>query len=222
MYEKLFSLFNTIVTTEYIMLIAAILLLHKKRVGVWRLFIPLLFIIVLTETYGWYLNEVQDTHNNTWIFSLNMIVSNMCLFWIFSFAEPLQAVQKKIHLLMIVSGLLAILNFIFFQGLQVYNWYSETGFDLLQVILCFYLFYATIKEEKYRSILGYEYFWLAIGVLISSLVGAFLYIFPTLLLSYKRATGINIFKIINTGVNLVLYLNVLIAFICRQKNTKPY
>lgn len=218
--KSLSSLFNITVIAEYITFIAAIFLLRKKRTGLWRLFIVFLFVIVCTETSGWYEHIILKNYKNGWIFNINLLLTNTFLLWILSTAEPLQKARKKIFAVIILFMVAALINLLFFQGFWDYNQYSETAGDIILVIICCYLFYLLIAEEGYRNLFSYEYFWLANGILFSSLGSAILYIYPTLMGAYQKLTHVNVFAIINYVLNVLLYGSFIIAFICRNKNTK--
>jgi hypothetical protein len=213
------SLFNFIVTIEYSTLIVAIILLHKKRIGLWQLFIPLLFLIVCSETLGWYWHTVLKKPN-AFIFNFNMIITDSFMIWILSTSEVLRKYKKRLNAIVMAFVIIAMLNLLFYQGYYIYNQYTETIGDLLQIIICCYLFYRLISEDNYRNILAYEYFWLANGILFSSVGSSFLYIFPVILGDYQKHTGINIFGVVNNILNFLLYGSILISFICRNKNTK--
>jgi hypothetical protein len=116
--------------------------------------------------------------------------------------------------------LYALINLFFFQGFWHYNQYTETIGDIIQVIICCYLFYSLLNEKAYRNLFSYEYFWLANGVLFSSLGSTILYHFPEAMSAYQKQTGINVFAILNNVLNVLLYGSLIIAFICRNRNTR--
>lgn len=223
--NSLVLLFTLILTIEYLTFFAAIFFLHKKRNGIWRLFIPMLFIIICAETLGWYWNNflIKYYHfqkPNAWIFNFNMIITDIFILWLLSTTETLGKARRIIYGLMMVFFLVAIINLLFIQGLWKYNQYTETAGDIIQVITCCYVFYSFIKEEAFRNLLTYEYFWLANGILFSAMGSAFLYNFPNALANFQKHTGISIFTIINDMLNILLYGSLIIAFICRNRNTK--
>lgn len=217
--QLLTSLFNFVVTAEFITFIAAIFLLRKKRTGIWRLFIALFVVTILTETIGWYWNHFLHKPNG-WIFNINLVITIVFLLWMLSTAEPVRKTARVIYAVIIFFVAAALVNLLFFQGFVYYNQYTETIGDILQVIVCCYFFYALITEETYRNLLAYEYFWLANGILFSSMISTFLYIFPVVLRDFQKHTGINAFGIVNNVLNILLYGSIIIAFICRNRNTK--
>ena len=217
--NKLPLLFNFIVTIEYLSLVAAIFLLHNKHIGKWRLFIPMLIIIVFAETLGWYFRYFLR-QSNAWIFNLNMIITICFVLWMLSNAPMPTAVQKIIRILAGIFVVEAIINLLLGEGFWRYNEHTETIGNIIQVIACCTLLYYFIKIEAYNNFLTSEYFWLANGILFSAMGGAILYRFPIALANVQKHTGINIFGILNNMLNALLYGSLIIAFICRQKNTK--
>jgi hypothetical protein len=216
--QILSSLFNTTVTAEYFTFLAAIILLHKKKAGIWQLFIPMLFVIIFAETMGWFLHK--HLHKpNAWVFNINMLLTDVFFLWIISKAEPLLKSKRIIYAAIILFSTPWIIGFTFFNGALVYLQYIEALGDILLVIACCYFFYAAITEEIYRNLLVYEYFWIVNGILFSALGSAILYLFPEVMGSYQKHTLSNIFSILNTILNLLLYSSLIIAFICRNRNT---
>ena len=212
-------LFNTVVAAECITFIAAILLLHKKRIGVWRLFIALFALIVLAETAGCFMYDILGKHNH-WVYNINMILTDIFIFWILSTANSLQKERKAIYIVIILFFSTAVINLFFFEGLYHYNQYTETAGDIIQIIISCFLFYRLITEVAYRNLFSYEYFWLANGILFSSLGSTILYHFPEAMSSYQKLTHINVFAILNNILNVLLYSSLIIAFICRYRNTR--
>jgi hypothetical protein len=213
------SLFNITFITESCAFIAAIWFL-RKRATLWQLFIPLLFLTIFVETLGWWLVVVERKSSNSIIYNLLMIVTDLFSLWILFHAEPLLKKRKMFLWLMTAFSIFAIVNLASFQGPWQYNGYTELLGDLLQVVLCCYFFYSLLREERHRDLVHYEYFWLANGFLFSSLGSAVLYIFIDPLTAFYRQTGVNVYANINYLLNTLLYGSLILAFICRYRNTK--
>src|SRR5580704_15371721 len=112
----LYSLFNFVTTLEYITLLAAVIFLHAKKVGKWRLFIVLLFLIVCAEDLGWYWHHILGKEN-AWIFNINMIITMLFLLWIMSTNPAIQKSKKLIYLFIGIFFVWAFMNIYFFQGI---------------------------------------------------------------------------------------------------------
>ena len=217
--DKLQPLFNLIVSIEYITLLVAIFLLHNKRTGRWQLFIPMLFVIVVAETLGWYFRYFLH-RSNAWIFNINMIITISFMLWMLATAAIPYSIRKVIHLFLVIFIVFAVTNLFLFEGITHYDQYTEVLGDVIQVIVCCIILYQLIKSDAYNNLLSYEYFWLANGILFSAMGGAFLYIFPVAFSNFQKHTGINIFGILNNVLNSLLYGSMIIAFICRNQKTK--
>jgi drug/metabolite transporter superfamily protein YnfA len=217
--NNLSNLFNPTVIAEWIAFLAALRFL-PQRVGVWRLFVLLLLATILVETGGWYSTYIWKKSTNQWIFNILMLVSNAFWIWIFRFAEPMHKAGRPLRVLFTAFVCFGLANLLFFQGFWVYNSYTDIFGDLLVAVVCCYFFYASLQEELFRDFLRYEYFWLANGLLFSSLGSMVLYIFIDYLYAFKRHTQINVYGYINYGLNIILYGSFVIAFICRNRNTR--
>jgi hypothetical protein len=211
--------FNITVIAEWCTFIAAILLLDKKT-KVWRLFILLMFLTLCTETAGWYISSRLRIFSNALPFNILMLISNAFFIWFFTKANALQKIKRSLFYLnyfFIISGLI---NLFFFQGFTSYNSHSETLGDIMLSVICCYFFYTLLTDKEYINILRLDFFWLATGILFSSLGSALLYQFSGALREFYLHSKIDIGTYINYALNLILYTSLIIAFICRWRTTR--
>jgi hypothetical protein len=213
------TLFNPTVIAEWVTFIAALCLL-PRRVGVWRLFVLLMLATILTETVGWAIAWSGHDRNNQWIFNVLLLASNAFNIWIFRWAEPMKRAGRLLWWVLLGFACFGFGNLLFFQGLLAYNTYTDVLGDLVVAVVCCYFFYICLREEGFRDLFRYEYFWLANGLLFSSLGSVVLYIFIDALYAFARHTHINVYGYINYGLNFILYGSMIIAFICRNRNTR--
>lgn len=211
--------FNITTIAEWCSLILAFAFLNKAT-GRWRLFIPFLILTICAEATGGYISYVLKRSNNSIPFNILLILTVPFFLYIFSTSETFAKTKKRIHLVITVFFLLSLLNLFFFQGFEIYNAYTEMIGDLILAVISCYFLYRMLSVEVYRNLFKDEYFWLAAGLLFSSLGSVILYLFLTPLQTFASATHINIYGYINYGVNLLLYINLIIAFSCRRKNMK--
>ena len=215
------KLFNTVVSAEYITFVAALFLLSPKRIGIWRLFIPLLFICILAETTGWYQNYFLGINDNALVFNLNYILNTCFTLWMISTAAPLKRFAKRLRLSILLFLAFAFINMFFFQGTKGYDSSTEVFGDIMCIIASCIFFYSALSENEYRNLFRYEYFWFVNGVLFYSLGGFVLYLYYVYLKSMgTMSLGASLFKPVNNILNLLLYSSYIIAFICRNRNTK--
>ncbi len=209
--------FNITVIAEWFTFIAALILLNKKT-GVWRLFILLLFLVLCTETIGWYQSYIVRSSNNSLLFNFLMITSIGFFLWLMAQAKSMRKVRKYFYGLFIFFIFFAFVNLLFLQGFQQYNDITEVTGDILLAINSGYLILGLIKEEDdERSLFSNEFLWLAIGLLFSALGSSVLYTFLKELQAFRDKTHINVYGYINYVVNILLYACLIIAFICRRK-----
>lgn len=212
--------FNITVTLEWITFFAAIILLNISS-GRWRLFIPWLFFILCTETFGWFQYDILKVRTNAEPFNVLLIIRLSFLLWILAQAVQMHTLKNKIHWLILYFIVFGMVNLLFFQKFKIYNYITEIVGDILLVFTCgFLIFQIIIDEQEERSLFTQDYFWLATGVLFSAMGSAVLYTFLNELQEYKHTTGINVYGYINYTINSLFYACLIIAFIFRRKNMK--
>lgn len=210
---------NITVIAEWLTFFAALLLLDKKT-GVWQLFIPLMLLVLCAETIGWYMHVKLKIFDNALPFNVLMILSNVFFIWFFSKAALLQHIHQVLKWLATAFAILAMINFLFFQGPWQYNSFSESAADITLVIICCYFLFTIVKSNEYFDLARFDYFWLATGLLFYCLGSALLYQFSYLLRDYYDQTKIDIGTYVNYTLNLILYTCLTIAFTCRKKATR--
>jgi len=212
------SYFNITVIAEWCTFIAAIFLLNK-RTGIWQLFIPFFFLILVTETLGWYFHNVVKRYENALPFNILLVISDFFFLWLFSKADVLKKEKRLIVYSLVFFVVFSVINLFLFEGFWRYNSFSDTLGSILMITVCCYLLFVLVKKEEYLDLLRYDYFWLAIGLLFYSLGSIILYHFTYLLMDFAKETKIDIGTYINYSINLILYASLIIAFICRRKIT---
>jgi hypothetical protein len=217
--NMIIELFNLTFIAECCAFLAALYLLDKMT-GIWRLFILFLFITILAEAIGWWMVYVIKYRNNTWIFNLLLLFNGSFSLLVFASTEKVLKIRNMLYLGIYAFILFGVFNIIFLEGFMKYNSYTELLQDLLVSVYVCWFFYRVLSEETYRNLFGYEYFWIAVGFLFSSLGSIVLYLFLNALDDYYKHTHINIYGYINYGLNIVFYLSLIISFLCRRRNTR--
>jgi len=151
------------------------------------------------------------------MFNILLIINTSFFIWILSKSDVLKKNREFLEILLITFITMAICNLLFFQGFYNYNSYTELTADLFLAFLCLYFFYLLLKEEAFRNLLTYEYFWLANGLLLFSFVGWLLYFFYDQLKEYYKETHINVGGTVNDIINLLFYASLIISFVCRRR-----
>src|SRR5579871_1228018 len=201
----LLKYFTIPVIAECACFIAAILLL-KKRTTIWRLFILFLFFTLCVETTGWFVTFILKTKGNGWLFNFNMFINVVFCTWMLSNAEQLQKIKRLINYIIAFFLFFSIINLIFFQGLLAYNSLTEVFGDIIFIVLSLYFFFLLLREDQYRNVFLYEYFWYANGLLFYSLGAVVLFLYYSDRKSVKMPGLSNqAYRTINDTLNVLLY-----------------
>lgn len=211
--------FNFTVSIEWLAFIAALFILDRKTKR-WQLFIVLLFLVLCTETLGWYMYTHLHISNNALPFNILMLISNVFFIWFFSNSEVFQKQKRVLFILIAGFIVFGVINLFFFQGPRHYNSFSESAADIILSILSCYFLFALVKDNEHIDLLRYDYFWFSIGVLFYCLGSALLYQFSDILGAYYKQTKINVGNYINYSLNFILYSSLITAFICQRKATR--
>ena len=213
----IFHLFNITVVSEILAFLFSLFLLTSKTKS-WRLFIIFLLITLIVETSGWYTHWVLNEKQNDWIFNLLTIITPPFILYIFSKSPVLTEEKKRLVLSGIIYLVFAIVNLGFFQGLWDYNKYTDIFGSIILVYISVTFLLKNLKEDKFNNLFLDEYFWLSNGLLFYSLGSIIIYLFFESLRTFHKATNIYVFGYINSGLNILFYTSLIIAFICRRRN----
>jgi hypothetical protein len=211
--------FNIITIIEWITLATSLFLLDK-RTGYWRWFIAWLALTVIVEFTGWYMRVHIGIKQNALPFNLLMLVRILFFTYILSRAEMLGEVRKRLWVFASIFLCGALLNLFFYQGFNRYNSFTDSLANIVLAITCCYLLYMILIDERQLDVMKQEYFWLANGLIFYLLGSAMFFNFSYLLMDYYTRTGINLGTYLNSSLNLVLYINLIIAFVCRRKTSR--
>lgn len=213
------SYLNITVIAEWLTFFASILILDR-RTTVWRLFIVWLFLVLCTETIGWFMYSKWNMSENALPYNILMLITAVFFMWFFMRSTMLQPIKKWLIFFTGFFIIFGLINLFFFQGFWIYNSFSEALADIILSVICCYFLFTLVKNAEHVDLLRFDYFWLANGILFYSLGSALLYQFSYLLHNYYEQTKINVGEYINYTLNLILYTSLITAFICRRKTTR--
>lgn len=211
--------FNIIGIAEWCCFIASLIFLDKKTTY-WRFFQLFLFITICVETIGWYMNYIIRRPTNALPFNFLMLVSFIFFIWLFTRPMEMQEIKRKLQFLILLFVIIGLVNLFFIQKFWKYNSYTQILGDILLVVISAYFLFLVLKAPEYKNLFGYEYFWLANGLIVSSMGSMLLYYFGESLYAYYKETKIPVYDYINSVLNVVLYGSLIISFICRRKITR--
>ena len=216
---KILTYFHVTNIAELCALAAAALLLGR-RAAVWRLFIPLIFLSICMEIAGWYLNTFLHMRYNALPFNILMLINISFYILFFTTTSVFSSYRKWIITSAFVFLVLGLANLFWGQGFWIYNSYSESAGDLILSFICCAFFLKSLRADTYHNFFSNEYFWLANGLLFSSMGSALLYLFLEELSAYYQETRIDVYGPVNSLLNVIFYVSLIIAFICRWKTTR--
>ena len=179
-----------------------------------------MFLALCTETIGWYMREKLKIYDNALPFNILMVISSLFFIWFLSTAKEMVSVRKWLFGLNSLFAVFSITNLVFFQGLSRYNSFSESLADIIIALICCYFLFTLVQSNTHMSLLRFDYFWIANGLLFYCLGSAMLYQFSYLLMDYDRLTHIDIGTFINYALNIILYTSLIIGFICKRQATR--
>jgi len=199
---------------------AAAIFLLGRSATTWRIFIPLIFLTIGVEVCGWYLNTFLHMRYNALPFNILMLV-NISFYTLFFITAEVFASYRK--WMMTAAGIfltLGLCNLLWWQGLWTYNYYTESAGDLLLAFICCAFFLRSLRTDTYHNFFSNEYFWLANGLLFSAMGSALLYLFLEELSAFYKETRIDVYGPVNGLLNVIFYVSLIIAFVCRWKTTR--
>ena len=204
------------VISEWMCLIASILLFKTMRASFWRYFLPYLSIMVAIETYG-LINRLLELKIDTqWLYNIFMLIYITFHLYIFFNIVKLKFIKEiclTCFLLLMIAYALEWYN----VGLHRFFTTSNTLFSGVTISLCILYYYSFLKKPEATDILKEPAFWFVSGCLL-------FYTTTTVFIAFlNQITDVEINNIIVArgivmGVlNLLMYGCWIKSFICLYK-----
>jgi len=187
-------------------------------------FIPLLFIVCITELiavnttfFGW-------ANNNLLIYNLYVIVSTPVTAYIFLRMLGYQGLKRSLYISMgVLLFTFTVLNFLFVQGQVNFNTYSLILVEFVIAMLALLVIARLFREDDSTILLNHHpYFWISASTLIFSAVTLIvLGLQQFFLLKRIQIGGVQIYRVIMPAINVFLYSCYSYAFyLCRKLTNK--
>ena len=201
--------------SEWMCLVASILLLKKVIPKFWRTFIPYLTVIVATETLCFTMRVLSFSENNHTFYNGSLIV--MILFYLYVFNKILKLPSMVGYVsLIILSCIYTIegfyINFAAFLSL------TNSIFHGFVVILCIIYYFKLFKQDEYQNILILPEFWFVTGCFIFSGTATGLNAFFDVLSELSEQYRISFRYIIINILSVIMYSCWIKSFLCLKKN----
>lgn len=142
-----------------------------KVTSIYLFLFGLSHVLILILFFGLRINHTNNIIGNIFpIIELPLLVS------VFSLAYPSHSYDKKLKLISICFCLLAILNFLFLQPLQMINSNTMALSNAILTVLAIHYFFSLLRDMPTQKLLNYPMFWIAASVLIFSAGSFFIYL----------------------------------------------
>lgn len=178
-----------------------------------RWFVPFLFFIVVIELAGRYLRK--ELHQpNVWLYNISIPIEYLFYAFVFYKSYTVLSFRRLSLLFIILFALYTIINLLFINEVTVLNSIPIAIGSFAMIILSMLSFYNMYLNNHSASVLKHSMFWITAGVLLFN-AGEFVF---HLFFPYLRDNGfheaVTIFNNINHKLILVLYLFLIIGFLC--------
>ena len=128
--------------------------------------------------------------------------------------------KDKVKLTIPIYGLLIVVNLIFFQEYLVFN-YMFILRCLIFIVLSLHYFYLIYKSESTDEIRHDPIFWISVGFFIFSAGSIFIKGLGYEIQKTNRDLAYSLY-VLNSILNIYLYIMFLIGLLCYRKNTEFY
>ncbi len=197
-----------------------IAILYFKRLNAYHLapFIFLIYIACIIEVCGFAFKQLQQV--NYLIFNLYLVFSTPLQSLLFYNMILPAGIQKNIFI--IISSLLMLfilINFYFFQGMNLFNTYSLILIMLINIVFSvFVLIKRFLIDEKPVDFLKHPYLWINASILVFSLGTLVILGLQQYIEANKIQIGDkNAYRQIMPILNVILYSGYSYAFLlCKQ------
>ncbi len=206
------------IVIELIAAIFAYFYLRKDRSRTWQLLMVYVIMVVVSETFGRYIAEVEEKSNH-WLYNC------MLLFEIGIMLAMFAMLFKKYlkNLVIIYIGLtLSCLTYAFElydHGFFTYNSMTRNAFSILLIVYALTYFYLFLVDKEYVSLRSYAPFWWVSGVLLFY-SGSILINLSFSKIDFYISDKYPLRYLIYIVLNLILYALWSYSFYCRNRQQK--
>jgi hypothetical protein len=211
------------IAVEIIAFISALLWCGQKGNGQFRLFIPFMLFVVITESTARYLFYYAGVSNNAFVYVIAFPI--YFIFYCYLLHSWIRGAKlKKIILLIAALNLgFNVVDATILEGFWNANFYSYCLQSVSLAGFCMiYLFDLLKNSEFITTPLKLPSFWIVTGLLFFNLGGVIM----MALYDYARANqlsinGTRLFDIVFRTINVLLYGSFIIGFRLCYKSTTP-
>ena len=176
-------------------------------------FLPyFLFVTFVLEVIGWQMG--QQGINNAIYFNFYSLIFFIYYLYIIHQILRSTSIKRILLICVVVYPIIALINIFFYQGPHVFHTMTYSIGALLTIIFCVYFFYELFRIPHSINLKNHPGFWIVTGLLFFNtcslpFIGLANYIYqfsPVLINNLQYILGF---------LNVLLYLLITIAFLCR-------
>ena len=182
-----------------------------------KYFVPFLFATIAVEAVGIYLASLNKL--NIWLYNFFTTIEFCFYFWVISRIVQRAIAKKILRWLIVVYAIVAFVNIVFFQKINVFHTVTYSLGCLLTVSACVYYFLEIFRMPMYVKLKNNPSFWICSGLLfyysctfpLFGLMNYWIGVSKLLLENFSNIVMI---------LNIFLYSLFTIAFLCGR--TRKY
>jgi len=182
-----------------------------------KLFPPFLLATFVAETFGSYLSALKKP--NVAIYNFFTVFEFCFYLYIISLIISNKKMKKTLLVTIAVYSTTAVMNIVFFQGMNAFHTVTYAFGCLIIVGACMYYFFELFRFPNSVDLKTNPAFWICSGLLFFYCCGFPLFGFTNLISGISRLIIRNLYSII-VILNIFLYSLFTIGFLCRLKVRK--
>ena len=208
---------------QYLALFSAIYYYKSLKIFKAGAMLPLLILVCAIETAS-AVSKHFGYSNNHYLYNTYILTNTPLYFYLFYYFLNINPKIRKPYFLTAVSiSVLMLLNFVFLEGIFIFNTLSIILMQFCTVLLSVFLLFRLAVSEKFFVLSKHPYFWIAAGLLIFSL-GTLVVLGMNQYIRMHQLTIVNkaLYRTIMPILNVILYSSYSYAFYLCAQMKKSY
>lgn len=204
------------ISMELFACLVAFVCIGRLRHTIFIYFVPFLLLTVLVE-WGVYLTtRAFGSFNNHWIYNIFILIEFLFYYVLYGQLLMGEKIKRFIQWWIPVFILLAVLNWVFFQGFLRYDTYTVMLGSFVLLVLVFFFFNELMLSAERISLLRYPPFWISIG-LLTFYSGQFITLaFFEYMIRTNNFSFATVLNFSMRYLNVILYTCYIVAFLCKR------
>ncbi|WP_343307944.1 hypothetical protein AAHN97_12390 [Chitinophaga niabensis] len=208
---------------QFLSLLVALICYRGLKAYSIQAFVPLIMIANIAETAGTNYHAFAGLDND-FIYNLYLLFSTPLRLYLFGKMLDLKQNEKSTFLFItILCMLILVLNYFFYQGINVFNTISAILVEIISIIFsCFVLLRMAVQQNMETNLLQEPYFWINAASLLFGLMSlVVLGLVPYIRGNHIELFGMSMYSLILAIVNIILYSAYTYSFIlCRIQRAR--